>query len=103
MLLPEPRCCAPFGAFALSRVEGGSMRNHVFLIESPKDDAVRNHLLLKENALPQLPSVLDGKDCSDAAPSILDRNTASMQRRLTKVMTSSRSRGGVIEHTLIAL
>ena len=82
---------------------GGSMRNHLFLTENPEEDAIRNHLFLTENALPQLPSVFDGKDCSDAAPSILDRNTASMQLRLTTVMICSRSMGGVTEHTIMTV
>ena len=82
---------------------GGAMRHLLFLNENPKDVAVRNPVLLKENAKHQLPSVFDRKDCSDAAPSILDRNTASMQRRLTTVMKCSRRMGGVIEHTLTAV
>ena len=82
---------------------GGAMRHLLFLNENPKDVAVRNPVLLKENAKHQLPSVFDRKDCSGAAPSILDRNTASMQLRLTKVMTCSRSMGGVTEHTLITV
>ena len=77
---------------------GGSMRNHLFLTENPEEDAIRNHLFLTENALPQLPSVFDGKDCSDAAPSILDRNTASMPLRRAKVMSFSRIMGGVTDN-----
>ena len=63
---------------------GGAMRHLLFLNGNPKDVAVRNPVLLNENAKHQLPSVVDRKDCSGAAPSILDRNTASMQLRLTK-------------------
>ena len=36
---------------------GGAMRHLLFLNEIPKDVAVRNPVFLKENALPQLPSV----------------------------------------------
>ena len=79
---------------------GGSMRNHLFLAAIPKEDAIRNHLFLTENALPQLPSVFEGKDCSDAAPCILDRNTASMQLRRANVMPVSRSIGGVTDNAL---
>ena len=40
-------------------------------------DGGGSHLFLKENKLPQLLSVSDREDCSDAAPSILDRYAAS--------------------------
>ena len=79
---------------------GGAMRHLLFLNENPKDVAVRNPVLLKENAKHQLPSVFDRKDCSGAAPSILDRNTASMLHRRAKVMSFPRSMGGVSENAL---
>ena len=79
------------------------MLHLLFLNENPKDVAVRKPVLLNENAQHQLPSVFDRKDCSGAAPCILDRNTASMQLRLTKAMTCSRSMGGATEHTLITV
>ena len=79
------------------------MRHLLFLNDNPKDAAVRNPEILKENAKRHLPSVFERKDCSGAAPSILDRNTASMQLRLTKVMNISRSVGGVTEITLITV
>ena len=79
---------------------GGAMRHLLFLNENPKDVAVRNPVLLKENAKHQLPSVFDRKDCSDAAPSILDRNEPSMPLRLAKVMSFSRAMGGVTENAL---
>ena len=87
--------------FLKENARGGAMRHLLFLNRKPKDVAVRNPVLLKENTKHQLPSVFDRKDCSGAAPSILDRNTASMQLRLTKVMTCSRSMGGATENTLI--
>ena len=82
---------------------GGAMRHLLFLNENPKDVVVRNPVLLKESAKHHLPSVFDRQDCSGAAPSILDRNTASMQLRLTKVMTCSRGMGGVTENALITV
>ena len=63
------------------------MRSHLLLVENPKEDAIRNRAFLKEHTLLQLPSVFDGKDFSDAAPSILDRNTASMPLRRANVMS----------------
>ena len=89
--------------FLNENARGGAMRHLLFLNENPKDVAVRNLVPLKENAKHQLPSVVDRKDCSGAAPSIIDRNTASMQLRLTKVMTCSRIMGGVTDNTLITV
>ena len=63
---------------------GGAMRHLLFLNENPKDVAVRNPVCFERKCGAPTPLCFDRKDCSGAAPSILDRNTASMQLRLTK-------------------
>ena len=89
--------------FLKEMARGGAVRNILCLIENPKDVAVRLHVFLKENALPQLPCVFDRKYGSGAAPCIRDRNTKSMQLRPTKLMQFPRSVGRITENALTAV